>query len=169
MESTCAHCQRPTRRHKARATDFPGTVRERGRGLCEMCWRHLTRAGRIEEYPFSPNPGNSGKRHSSVTACRDCQRPLRPAKTQRTPGDTRLRHAGRGLCHSCWDRRKANDTLIDVPSSRLSGEEMLAEVIMLQREGYPYPEIAQRIGVKPLSLKRWINRNKATGRLPSAA
>lgn len=43
----CLRCEKPMRRDRAKAADFPGTVAYNGHGLCQSCWQALHRADRV--------------------------------------------------------------------------------------------------------------------------
>jgi hypothetical protein len=95
--SSCVGCGRPMRDAHARVADAPGTVVFKGLGLCATCHERARRRGELPSKRLrDPHP----------TACVCCGRPMRSGHQTIKDAPGTVRHVGRGLCQSCWDREK---------------------------------------------------------------
>ena len=94
----CPECHKSMRKHHERLKDRPGTVSWGCRGLCQACWRRLKRNGTLDTlYPPLP----TGRPTAGVTACKECDRAIRPGSTTLAehPGTVR---GVEGYCYTCY-------------------------------------------------------------------
>ena len=89
----CKHCHRPMRPRNTKKSDYPGTVRGGGHGLCASC----NHARILEESALKP-----GDITGDLPRCKDCDRPMRPymSHAKDWPG-TRTRNSGE-QCKKCY-------------------------------------------------------------------
>jgi hypothetical protein len=74
--------------------------------------------------------------------CPDCGSPLRRSNE---PPDGRRRHAGRGLCRTCYHRRERRGTLPD--RERRTAADWRADYDLLTSAGLTPAQVADRLGV----------------------
>jgi len=90
-----------------------------------------------------------------VKKCRSCARKI--------GGDTGMTDAGRGLCTTCHSRHLNDGTLADFPRKTWKAEDLVAEADLLRTAGVGREEIAERLGVK------WVSIMSAKQRLRTRA
>lgn len=94
-------------------------------------------------------------------ACLDCRSPLVPAASPTATSGTG--HAGRGLCHNCYQRHYGNGTLARFPRRRrpqMDRATMLARYREFDGQGLSNAEIARRIGVERTAIYGALRREQ---------
>jgi hypothetical protein len=106
-----------------------------------------------------------------VTLCRGrCKRPFVPEGFIGPLVLGWCRYDSRGLCHACYTWAERNGTLIDHPRSTWSRDDLLDTYAILrdQHQDVRWPMqrirlIAPRMGLRPESLRRALERARAAG------
>jgi hypothetical protein len=112
----CASCGRPMRPIRASATDHPGTVMHKGRGLCSSCHSIARQKGSLDEWTpeRTPTPSPSLVRTLARQGMADRQIAERTGSTTSGIAAVRRRH---GIEPGALPRRPVlNDAILSLPT-----------------------------------------------------